>query len=125
MVRYVGLAGSWDHEVRRMLRKLPARIRRAVILGISLLIGVAAPSSVAFPGILNVEAAPFASPSTSYVSGITVQNLSSNSNPVTIQFFDSSGNLVSAATINVTLSPLAQQTWYTPTQTSLPAGFAG
>jgi len=108
-----------------MIRKLSKRIGRAAVLIGGLLIAVVGPSSIAFPTAMLAQASTLQAPSTTLVSGITVQNLSNQSNSIQIQFYNPDGTQPAATTISATLAPLAQETWYTPTQTSLPSGFAG
>jgi hypothetical protein len=59
------------------------------------------------------------------VTGITVQNLSGNAANVTITFYNPDGSVVSGATIQTSLGPHAQATWYVPAHTNLPPGFVG
>lgn len=107
-----------------MFSRVSRPVLRASLIVASLLVAIVGPSSGSLR-TLAAQASPLAAPSTSLVSGITVQNLSSDNNVVRIQFFDLDGTSPPNSTITTTLAPFAQQTWYTPTLANLPPGFVG
>lgn len=105
------------------------RIRRvgaAVVLAGGLLVGTVVPSTSFAMSTKTAQSLTSSSLTTTLVSGITLQNLDSSPVTAEIHFYNPDGTEVTnAAILNISLGVGQQQTWYTPSATSLPAGFAG